>query len=152
MGPFLECGSYVRSNGLNENAALGLIGWTIWEGLRGVVVLEEVCHWNGLCVSKAHFQKLPFCLLPEDQNIKLLVTGSATCLLTFYHGNHESSETVGIFPISLIPQLHAFLTWCLVMFSIHCHRALNRTPGVTLSKNIDLPSLGRNKMSIFSIY
>ena len=40
--------------GLNENGSHGLIylkacspvGGTFWEGLRGVALLEEVCHWK----------------------------------------------------------------------------------------------------------
>jgi hypothetical protein len=40
--------------GLNENGPYMLsylnswssVGWTIWEGLGGMALLEEVCHWG----------------------------------------------------------------------------------------------------------
>lgn len=59
MGPFLECGSFVRSNGLNENAALGLIGGTIWEGLRGVVVWRRCVTGMGFVFQKPIFKNFP---------------------------------------------------------------------------------------------
>lgn len=54
------------SGGVNENSPTGsclntLIGGTVWEGVGGVVLLEEICHWGmGFEVSK--YSHLPRCL------------------------------------------------------------------------------------------
>jgi hypothetical protein len=45
-------------------AYLSLVGRTVWEGLGGVVLLEEVCHWRvGFEVSEA--QARPSLTLPH---------------------------------------------------------------------------------------
>ena len=54
MAPCLEGGQGVECGGLNETGPHGVkclnswipVGGTVWEGLGGVALFEEVCHWE----------------------------------------------------------------------------------------------------------
>ena len=68
------------SEGLNENGPCRLVylnallhlGGTVWEGLRGVAFLEEVCHWGvSFEIPKTH----PFPVSP----LSLLLGFASTC-------------------------------------------------------------------------
>lgn len=44
----------------------------VWEGLGGIALLEQGCHWGvGFEVSKVHSQCVPLCLLLPDQGVLL---------------------------------------------------------------------------------
>ena len=64
---------------------------TVWEGLGGVALLEEVSLDAGFEVSKdVHHLQCPLCLVISDQNV------SSQLFLPPYHGHdgHEASEMV----------------------------------------------------------
>ena len=88
-----------RCGGLNENCPQRLmylntwspVGGNIWEGLGGVVLLEEVCHWGwDLRFKKPTsfpVSSLGFCLSVTRE---LSATASAPCLPACCHApRHE---------------------------------------------------------------
>jgi hypothetical protein len=83
--------------GLSEDASLKFIclnAWasvsgTVWEGLGGVALLEEVCHWRwALSFPKpCQAQFLPLSWLPAacGSGCNLLATAPVLCLTVCHH-------------------------------------------------------------------
>ena len=63
------------------------VGGTVWEGLGGVALLEEVCHWEwALRFQKAHSNpRVSLFLLPAGPDLELSATSPSPYLSTSGH-------------------------------------------------------------------